>query len=265
MGAALSPAIRTTMAGLRAVGNVGSAATKPLRDALVARGERVMQQNEQASPVADETVQAAAQEATAQAANAEETLYTAVNETDATPEQKEAAYRYASDLVNATRFDEAEYADAPDAVKAAVAGSTNRVEAIQKLADLVNSTEEADPEALMTAASYLYDGVMGFEEFVNRDPAALNNLPSDSPANAVLDQYSGLIANIQNTPKVARAFRAINRMVTEAAEQGKLEVSENPTQQEVNNVAMAAQVAPENFPLNQWTWFLNTQVKGVFS
>lgn len=245
VGAALSPAIRTTMAGLRAVGNVGSAATKPLRDALVARGERVMQQNEQASPVADETVQAAAQEATAQAANAEETLYTAVNETDATPEQKEAAYRYASDLVNATRFDEAEYADAPDAVKAAVAGSTNRVEAIQKLADLVNSTEEADPEALMTAASYLYDGVMGFEEFVNRDPAALNNLPSDSPANAVLDQYSGLIANIQNTPKVARAFRAINRMVTEAAEQGKLEVSENPTQQEVNNVAMAAQVAPE--------------------
>ena len=245
VGAALSPAIRTTMAGLRAVGNVGSAATKPLRDALVARGERVMQQNEQASPVADETVQAAAQEATAQAANAEETLYTAVNETDATPEQKEAAYRYASDLVNATRFDEAEYADAPDSVKAAVTGSTNRVEAIQKLADLVNSTEETDPEALMTAASYLYDGVMGFEEFVNRDPAALNNLPSDSPANAVLDQYSGLIANIQNTPKVARAFRAINRMVTEAAEQGKLEVSENPTQQEVNNVAMAAQVAPE--------------------
>ena len=245
VGAALSPAIRTTMAGLRAVGNVGSAATKPLRDALVARGERVMQQNEQASPVADETVQAAAQEATAQAANAEETLYTAVNETDATPEQKEAAYRYASDLVNATRFDEAEYADAPDAVKAAVTGSTNRVEAIQKLADLVNSTEETDPQALMTAASYLYDGVMGFEEFVNRDPAALNNLPSDSPANAVLDQYSGLIANIQNTPKVARAFRAINRMVTEAAEQGKLEVGENPTQQEVNNVAMAAQVAPE--------------------
>lgn len=245
VGAALSPAIRTTMAGLRAVGNVGSAATKPLRDALVARGERVMQQNEQASPVADETVQAAAQEATAQAANAEETLYTAVNETDATPEQKEAAYRYSSDLVNATRFDEAEYADAPDVVKAAVAGSTNRVEAIQKLADLVNSTEETDPEALMTAASYLYDGVMGFEEFVNRDPAALNNLPSDSPANAVLDQYSGLIANIQNTPKVARAFRAINRMVTEAAEQGKLEVSDNPTQQEVNNVAMAAQVAPE--------------------
>lgn len=245
VGAALSPAIRTTMAGLRAVGDVGAAATKPLRDALVARGERVMQQNEQASPVADETVQAAAQEATAQAANAEETLYTAVNETDATPEQKEAAYRYASDLVNATRFDEAEYADAPDAVKAAVTGSTNRVEAIQKLADLVNSTEETDPQALMTAASYLYDGVMGFEEFVNRDPAALNNLPSDSPANAVLDQYSGLIANIQNTPKVARAFRAINRMVTEAAEQGKLEVSENPTQQEVNNVAMAAQVAPE--------------------
>lgn len=245
VGAALSPAIRTTMAGLRAVGDVGAAATKPLRDALVARGERVMQQNEQASPVADETVQAAAQEATAQAANAEETLYTAVNETDATPEQKEAAYRYASDLVNATRFDEAEYADAPDAVKAAVSGSTNRVEAIQKLADLVNSTEETDPQALMTAASYLYDGVMGFEEFVNRDPAALNNLPSDSPANTVLDQYSGLIANIQNTPKVARAFRAINRMVTEAAEQGKLEVSENPTQQEVNNVAMAAQVAPE--------------------
>lgn len=244
-GAALAPAIRTTMAGLRAAGDLGATVTKPARDALVARGERVLAQNERASPVADETVQAAAQEATAQAANAEDTLYNAVNETESTPEQKEAAYRYASDLVNATRFDANEYSTAPDSIQAAVANSTNRVEAIQKLADLVNSTEETNPEALMTAASYLYDGVMGFEEFVNRDPAALSNLPKDSPANAVLDQYSGLIANIQNTPKVSRAFRAINRMVTEAAEQGKLEVTENATQQQMENVALAAQVAPE--------------------
>jgi hypothetical protein len=244
-GAALAPVMRTTLAGARAVGDTLGKIGSPVKNALVARGERVQAQNEQASPVADETVSQAAQEATTQATEAESVLREAVDATDATPEQKAAAHQYASDMVNATRFDPDEYIGAPDEIYNAVADAPNRVQAIQNLADLVNTTDESNPEALMTAASYLYDSLSAFDSFINRDPAALDNLPKDSPANAVLDQYSGLIANIQNTPKVTRAIRAIARMVNESAENGSLDVNENSSDQAMQNVATAAEVAPE--------------------
>lgn len=243
-GAAVEPVLRTTMAGLNAAGNVVSKAASPIIDPLVRRGEEVAKRNEQASPVADAKVAEAAQEATAQAEQAQATMAEAVDAMDITPEEKAAAHQYASDLVNATQFNPEEFANASPEVQQAVSGSTDRVQAIQKLADVVNATE--DPNQMMEAAANMYDMVMSMEDFINRDPAALANLPKDSPANAVLDQYSGLMANIQNTPKVLRAFRAIHSMIQEQAEQGNLNVTEEVADQnQANTVAMAADVSPE--------------------
>lgn len=243
-GAAVEPVLRTTMAGLNAAGNVVSKVASPIIDPLVRRGEEVAKRNEQASPVADAKVAEAAQEATAQAEQAQATMVEAVDAMDITPEEKAAAHQYASDLVNATRFNPEEFANASPEVQQAVSGSTDRVQAIQKLADVVNATE--DPNQMMEAAANMYDMVMSMEDFINRDPAALANLPKDSPANAVLDQYSGLMANIQNTPKVLRAFRAIHSMIQEQAEQGNLNVTEEVADQnQANTVAMAADVSPE--------------------
>lgn len=243
-GAAVAPVMRTTMAGLNAAGNVVGKVASPIIDPLVRRGEEVMRRNEQASPVADATVAQAAQEATAQAEQAQVTMAEAVDAMDITPEEKAAAHQYATDLVTATQFNPEEFANASPTIQEAVAGSTDRVSAIQKLADVVNSAE--DPNQVMEAAANMYDMVMGMEDFINRDPAALANLPKDSPANAVLDQYSGLMANIQNTPKVLRAFRAIHSMIQEQAEQGNLNVTEEVADQnQANNVAMAADLSPE--------------------
>lgn len=243
-GAAVEPALRTTMAGLNAAGNVVSKVASPIIDPLVRRGEEVAKRNEQASPVADAKVAEAAQEATAQAEQAQATMTEAVDAMDITPEEKAAAHQYASDLVNATQFNPEEFANASPEVQQAVSGSTDRVQAIQKLADVVNATE--DPNQMMEAAANMYDMVMSMEDFINRDPAALANLPKDSPANAVLDQYSGLMANIQNTPKVLRAFRAIHSMIQEQAEQGNLNVTEEVADQnQANTVAIAADVSPE--------------------
>lgn len=242
--AAAGPALRTTLAGLNAAGNVVVKAASPITNILVQRGEEVARRNEQASPVADAKVAQAAQEAAAQAETAQATMADAVEAMDISPEEKAAAHQYASDLVNATRINPEEFADASPVVQEAVNGSTDRVQVIQKLADVVNTTE--DPNQMMEAAANMYDMVMQMEDFVNRDPAALNNLPKDSPANAVLDQYSGLMANIQNTPKVLRAFRAIHSMIQEQAEQGNLNVTEDVADQnQANNVAMAADVSPE--------------------
>ena len=242
-GAAAGPTLRTTLAGASLVGKTLAKAASPLTNILVQRGEEVAKRNEQASPVADATVNAAAQEAAAQAEQAQATVQEAVDAMDITPEEKAAATQYAADLTQAMKFDPVELEQANPAIREAVSGSTNRVEAIQKMADLVNTAE--DPNIQMEAAIQMYDNIMSMDSFINRDPGALANLEQGSPAAAIVDQFSGLMANVQNTPKVLRAFRAIHSMIQEQAEAGKLKATEEANQAQANNIAMAADVSPE--------------------
>lgn len=242
-GAAAGPALRTTLAGASLVGKTLAKAASPLTNILVQRGEEVAKRNEQASPVADATVNAAAQEAAAQAEQAQATVQEAVDAMDITPEEKAAATQYAADLTQAMKFDPVELEQANPVIREAVSGSTNRVEAIQKMADLVNTAE--DPNVQMEAAIQMYDNIMSMDSFINRDPGALANLEQGSPAANIVDQFSGLMANVQNTPKVLRAFRAIHSMIQEQAEAGKLKATEEANQAQANNIAMAADVSPE--------------------
>lgn len=242
-GAAAGPTLRTTLAGASLVGKTLAKAASPLTNILVQRGEEVAKRNEQASPVADATVNAAAQEAAAQAEQAQATVQEAVDAMDISPEEKAAATQYAADLTQAMKFDPVELEQANPAIREAVSGSTNRVEAIQKMADLVNTAE--DPNIQMEAAIQMYDNIMSMDSFINRDPGALTNLEQGSPAAAIVDQFSGLMANVQNTPKVLRAFRAIHSMIQEQAEAGKLKATEEANQAQANNIAMAADMSPE--------------------
>lgn len=243
VGASAGPALRTTLAGASLVGKTLAKAASPLTNILVQRGEEVAKRNEQASPVADATVNAAAQEAAAQAEQAQATVQEAVDAMDISPEEKAAATQYAADLTQAMKFDPVELEQANPTIREAVSGSTNRVEAIQKMADLVNTAE--DPNVQMEAAIQMYDNIMSMDSFINRDPGALANLEQGSPAAAIVDQFSGLMANVQNTPKVLRAFRAIHSMIQEQAEAGKLKATEEANQAQANNIAMAADVSPE--------------------
>lgn len=243
VGASAGPALRTTLAGASLVGSALAKAASPITNILVQRGEEVAKRNEQASPVSDATVNAAAQEATAQAEQAQATVQEAVDAMDISPEEKAAATQYAADLTQAMKFDPVELEQASPTIREAVSGSTNRVEAIQKMADLVNTTE--DPNVQMEAAIQMYDNIMSMDSFINRDPGALANLEQGSPAANIVDQFSGLMANVQNTPKVLRAFRAIHSMIQEQAEAGKLKATEEANQAQANNIAMAADMSPE--------------------
>lgn len=242
-GAAVGPAVRTTLAGASLAGKALAKVASPITNILVQRGEEVAKRNEQASPVSDSTVNAAAQEATAQAEQAQTTVQEAVDAMDISPEEKAAATQYAADLTQAMKFDPVEMEQASPTVREAVSGSTNRVEAIQKMADLVNTAK--DPNVQMEAAIQMYDNIMSMDSFINRDPGALANLEQGSPAANIVDQFSGLMANVQNTPKVLRAFRAIHSMIQEQAEAGKLKATEEANQAQANNIAMAADMSPE--------------------
>lgn len=242
-GAAVGPAVRTTLAGASLAGKALAKVASPITNILVQRGEEVAKRNEQASPVSDATVNAAAQEATAQAEQAQATVQEAVDAMDISPEEKAAATQYAADLTQVMQFDPVELEQASPVIREAVSGSTNRVEAIQKMADLVNTAE--DPNVQMEAAIQMYDNIMSMDSFISRDPGALANLEQGSPAANIVDQFSGLMANVQNTPKVLRAFRAIHSMIQEQAEAGKLKATEEANQAQANNIAMAADMSPE--------------------
>lgn len=245
---AAAPIGRTTMAAARGVGNVVNAATAPAREALIKRGEAVMAQNEKASPISDTVMAEANAEAVATAPQAEETLRAGVEASTATPEEKAAANQYIADLMEATRFNPAEL-DSPmisDAVRTAVGDATTRTEAFNRLADFVNQAEEGSMDQL-GAALALHDMTNNVSSFIERSPAALDQMPKGHEANAVLDQFSGLIGNLANTPKVLRAYRTIQNMLADAQVAPVTEESLATPEGEQNvRVAVAqAEVAPE--------------------
>lgn len=247
-GKSVAPIGRATMATARGLGNVVGAATAPAREALVKRGEAVMAQNEKASPISEKVMTAANQEAVATAPVAEETLRAGVEATDATPEAKAEANQYITDLMAATRFDPTELSEGmtTDAVRTALDGATTRTEAFNRLADMVNQSEEGSMDH-MSAALALHDMTNQVSQFIERSPAALDQLPADHEANAVLDQFSGLIGNLANTPKLVRAYRQISEMLADAqvapVDEASLATPEG--QQNVRVAVAQAEVAPE--------------------
>lgn len=238
---AVAPVARTTMAAIRTV-------TKPVTDALIKRGEQVQAQNEQASPVADAKVQSAAEEAVQTASQAEATMHEAVDATKATDEEKAAARQYASDLVNAAKFDPAELDQPgmPQSVKDAVANSTTRADAFSKLSEVINKSEEGTHEH-MAASLALHDMAGQIENFFLREPAALNQVEQGHAANEVLDQFSGLVANMANTPKVGRALRTVQELLSrqEVAPVTEASLNTEAGQQNVKVAIAQAEVAPE--------------------
>lgn len=246
---AARPVAKATMATARNVGKVANAATAPAREALRKRGEAIQAQNEKASPLSDENIAQANNEAVASAAQAEQTLRAGIEESEADTAAKEAANQYVTDLMQATQFNISEL-DSPlvsDTVRQAVGNATTRSEAFARLSDLVNQTEVGTTDYL-SAALTLHEMTNNISGFIERSPAALDQLPNGHEANIVLDQFSGLLGNLTNTPKVIRALQTINSMLAEAEVAPVTEASLNtPEGQQNVQVAVAQAVtAPEN-------------------
>ncbi|QDH83996.1 virion RNA polymerase [Achromobacter phage vB_AxyP_19-32_Axy11] len=243
-GAAVAPAAAVMKGTLNTVKAAANTALSP----IMARGEAVMKQNEQASPVADRTVQAAAAEAVQTADQAAATMKEAVDSVKATPEEKTEANQYIDDLVNAAKFNPAELdqPSMPQEVKDAVSTATTRAEAFEKLSDLINKSDEGS-DAHMAASLTLHDMVGTMEGFFERMPSAIEKLPADHPAQEALAQFSNLAANLGNTPKVLRALRAVQGMLSEAQVKPVTEanIATPAGEQNIKLAVAQAEAAPE--------------------
>lgn len=249
---------RTTIRGARYGAELAGAAkesigaiVKPIADILIARGDKIIAENEKASPISDDKIQSAFEAAIIDAPVATETLKQSIENTNATPEEKQEANQYVDDMMQGLTFDMSEYEgeEVPEIVRNSLDGVTNRLEAIQNLANLVNQTADDSVENL-TAGAYLFDMMNTYQDLLNKDPAAFGKLPKNDPANQIISDYETVSGRIQDTPKIARALRKINQMMAQAQEQGNIPVVEDTQvntpegQQTIKNTIAVAEIAP---------------------
>jgi len=178
--------------------------------AITARADALEAANRAASPVADATVLKAANEATQTAPDAQVTVQSAV---DALPaDAKPAAQSYVDKVMSAIKFNVDEV---PPSLVPVLDGSTNRVEAIQRLAEQVKAAKT--PEEQLRAGLNMYDMLSPLANVIDSDPAAIDAIPADHPASKIIQEYDAMVAAAMNTPSVRDAMSAIAQLRSQEA------------------------------------------------
>ena len=233
------------MAGALSLPAVAKGAAGKGVDSIAERAAGVEATNEQASPVADAKVTQAATEIQASAPQAEAVLRDAVAAAPA--DQQAEASTYVDQLMAANSYDPVAEA-APEMFRESLGDVTNRVGAIQRMAEIVNATEEGSPEQLR-AGFYLNTLVQDYTDLINTDPAALSALPADHQAAQIIGQYQNLMGAISNTPKVMGAIETVMAAIEKSqAKQVTVDVQTLATpegQQDVADALGVAELAPE--------------------
>jgi len=222
-------------------------------NAIVGRIKRVEEQNEASSPLNDRVMGEALREYDQAAPDISTGLKQAVDQTDATPEQKAESFQYVDDYFAASKFDPTPFMDqsTPVPIRDTLAGATDKFDAVQRLAKLVNDTDSNSPEFAQAALTF-YSLMSEYRDLATRQmPETILALPDDHPALAKLREHQAILANIDNTPKAVKAFQQIASILEQQAaartESIDLtpEMAQTPEGQAiVQQAAMAAEVAP---------------------
>lgn len=248
-GAAVGAAGRATgRAVLGSVDALGSVAAK--------RAAANQAANESTSTVADAAVRQATDEAMAQAPQAEQVMRDAIDQTDSSPEVKQTSNTFVDNLMSATKINPTEIEDPniPQVVKSVLSGSTDKFDAMQKLSDVIQGTNEPTADTL-SAAITLRIMQQNLEDVIMSDPAALGSLPDGHPAKQAVRQYGQLLQDMVNTPKVQRALRQAQDIIdeltaantTKPITEERLDTAEG--QQDLQNALGVAALAPDKADL----------------
>lgn len=234
-----------------AVAQVASTASKTAMNALQASAAARVKANEATSPVSDEAVAAAVAEATANAAQDEQAMHQAVASMEGTDEQKDRASTYVNTVMDAIKFSgEDLLAASPNQlIRSVLNGSQNRLEAVQRLSDMVASTEPDSPEHLR-AGFALYEMLGPLQNALETNAEQADAVLPDSPVGKALAGYEAVLSGIQNSPKVIKALQQMQAAVERRAAQPTAEITdatiETPIgQQAAQDTIDIAQVAPD--------------------
>jgi hypothetical protein len=228
-GAIQAPALAGRAAG--AAGTVAAAGVSAVNAVAAERAERLRAQNEASSPVADATVRASLDEAQTQAPQTEAVVQAAVETAiaavpDAPPEQRTQAQTYVSNLMQAASFSPEEVSQQPSSLQPILTGSTDRLDAMQRLAAEIKAAS-TDSERALPAAMALMEMRQKLTDAVMESPEILRSLDAEDPAMLLMQRRRELNRDISSTPTIveaiAKAERHIERMFAQQ-EAGKTEM-----------------------------------------
>lgn len=175
------------------------------KEALIARADALKAANDKASPVSDVEVQQAASEAMQTAPEASTIVQQGVDSLPA--DQQPAARDYAQKVMSAIQFDPAEV---HPSLAPVLEGSTNRVEAIQRLAEQVKNAKT--PQEQLRTGLDMYDLLSPLAEIIDSDPSSLDALPADHPASRIIQEYDAMVSAAMNTPSIRDAMAAVQML-----------------------------------------------------
>ena len=279
-GAVQAPgiAVKVPVATAKLVYRGAKAAVQPLIDkgvplfnALVQRGAERIRNMEKASPIADEVIQERAAANVTTAPVDSSVVNEAIQNSEATPEEKTQSQEYVSAVTQAMIYDpnSEEFSVMAPEYKAILDGSASRPEAIQRMAREVARLE--GPEQLRAAAG-LYLLMEPFYNLGESDPTVIDSIAMSNPQiNQTLQQYETIVADTQNTPSVQRALRAINEMVAKNQVESNIQpVTEESLgtvegQQNVRNALAVSSLHPDRGNLQANEQILTHAANGVLS
>jgi hypothetical protein len=248
-------AVQAPGVAARATAAAGELAVRGLRNtagSLLERGRRVIEANEAASPVADDAVLQEAQVAQTQAPETAAAIAAAIDASPAAPEAKAQATAYVDSMMQKLSITSEELIDpsfSPE-LSAALEGTTNRVDAMRRLANVMENSPD-DSKDQLDAGYRLLDLNRTVEDFLYQEAGALNDLAPDSEANQLALKYERLVANLGNTVKTGQALARILSKINASSEDGAIQdvtdesLATPEGQQNVKNAIAVAQVNPD--------------------
>lgn len=249
-GAVLKTAVDT----VKGTANLAVRGAKAVAGQIDARVNDLTAANQKASPVSDENVRTAVDDVVAVSPDVEATVAQAVGETKADDASKASALNYVSNLVRAAKIGEDELTDPnmPTELRDTLAGSAHRLDAMQRLAGIVEKSPEGSAEQL-TAAATLYN-TMGVitDALEQTDVGAINELPDGHPAKDLVDHYETVLSSIGQSASVSKALGQIDAIAKAANESGAISPVDDATvstpsgQQTVRNAIAVAEASPQN-------------------
>ena len=246
--------LRTASAAVAGTARVAMRGVKAVGDQIDARYNSIVQANEKASPVSDENIRSAVDAAVAASPAVETTVSQAVNETKADDAQKARAFSYVNNLVSATTITDDELADPdmPAEIRDTLASSKDRLDAMQRLASMVEKSPEGSAEQL-TAAATLYNTIAVVDDALGQtNGGAIDELSDDHPAKQLVGTYEDVLGSIRQSASVSKALNRIDEIAQKANENGELkpvdeaELNTPEGKQAVRNTIAVAEASPLN-------------------
>ncbi|WBQ32526.1 virion-associated RNA polymerase [Erwinia phage Kuerle] len=188
---------------------------KPGIDWLAKRGDEAYRKMQESSPVSDANMETTARDVLNNAPENLQAAKEAVEQTNVSPEEKAATNDYLDSLSGSLDFVADDYAGTPDYVQKTVEGSSNQIEAMQKMAAFVNDEKNSPQERFMTG-SILSAIINGSQDLVNQNSSALANLPADHPAYQFAAGIEDLHASFEKSQGLSKAQAAMDNMANNA-------------------------------------------------